>query len=193
MRGDTIDKVLYGLRNTFAIALVLAGCIFAGAYLQKCQKPSGDTLGREEPVIDTITVYDTIPYIEPAPVHSRQVGSKKVTIPTLYIDREIDNLPDIRADTAELAGADVEAVFPDSLTLQLPITQNVYEGNDYTAYVSGVYPRLDSLFVYPRREIVTIKKPPKRWHIGPTVGFGYGAYGFGPYIGISLSFSIIDL
>lgn len=182
------------MKNFMKILLVVVASLVAGAYLHKCQSPPGDNIpGREAIETDTITVYDTIPYIEPAPVHSQQVGSKKVTIPTSYIDRGIENLPDIRADTAELASADVETIATDSLTLQLPITQNVYEGEDYKAYVSGVYPSLDSLFVYPRREIVTIKKPPKRWHIGPTVGFGYTPHGFEPFIGISLTYSIIDL
>ncbi|GAY31531.1 DUF6808 domain-containing protein [Prevotella sp. MGM2] len=194
MRSDTPRKIIRKVKDILAIVLVIVACMAAGAYLHKCQSPPGDNIpGREAIETDTITIYDTIPYIEPAPVHSQQVGSKKVTIPTSYIDRGIENLPDIRADTAELTSADVEVTTPDSLTLQLPITQNVYEGEDYKAYVSGVYPSLDSLFVYPRREIVTIKKPPKRWHIGPTVGFGYTPHGFEPFIGISLTYSIIDL
>lgn len=194
MRSDTPRKIIRKVKDILAIVLVIVACMAAGAYLHKCQSPPGDNIpGREAIETDTITIYDTIPYIEPAPVHSQQVGSKKVTIPTSYIDRGIENLPDIRADTAELTSADVEVTTPDSLTLQLPITQNVYEGEDYKAYVSGMYPSLDSLFVYPRREIVTIKKPPKRWHIGPTVGFGYTPHGFEPFIGISLTYSIIDL
>lgn len=194
MRSDTPRKIIRKVKDILAIVLVIVACMAAGAYLHKCQSPPGDNIpGREAIETDTITIYDTIPYIEPAPVHSQQVGSKKVTIPTSYIDRGIENLPDIRADTAELTSADVEVTTPDSLTLQLPITQNVYEGEDYKAYVSGVYPSLDSLFVYPRCEIVTIKKPPKRWHIGPTVGFGYTPHGFEPFIGISLTYSIIDL
>ena len=194
MRSDTPRKIIRKVKDILAIVLVIVACMAAGAYLHKCQSPPGDNIpGREAIETDTITIYDTIPYIEPAPVHSQQVGSKKVTIPTSYIDRGIENLPDIRADTAELTSADVEVTTPDSLTLQLPITQNVYEGEDYKAYVSGVYPSLDSLFVYPRREIVTIKKPPKRWHIGPTVGIGFTPHGFEPFIGVSLSYSIIDL
>lgn len=194
MRSDTPRKIIRKVKDILAIVLVIVACMAAGAYLHKCQSPSGDNIpGREDCVVDTVKVYDTIPYIEPAPVHSQQTGYKQVTIPTSYIDRELENLPDIRADTAGLTSADVEATVPDSLTLQLPITQNVYEGEDYKAYVSGVYPSLDSLFVYPQREIVTIKKPPKRWHIGPTVGFGYTPHGFEPFIGISLTYSIIDL
>ncbi len=193
------------MKDFLKILLAVIASLIAVPYIQKCQSPPDNIPGRGECVADTITLYDTIPYIEPAPVRSQHIGLKKVTIlspfrsesaerlPTDYIDRGADSLPDIRADTAELGSADVKADIPDSLTLQLPVTQNVYEGEDYKAYISGVYPSLDSLFVYPRREIVTIKKPPKRWHIGPTVGFGYTPYGFEPFIGVSLTYSIIDL
>ena len=195
MRGDTIRKVIRKVKNILAIVFILAICISVGAYLHKCQSPPGDIPGRGECVMDTVTIYDTIPYIEPAPESSTPKGYISVTVPAPMPGHgeRADSLPDIRADTADQICATNSADNPDSLTLQLPITQNVYEGEDYKAYVSGVYPSLDSLFVYPRREIVTIKKPPKRWHIGPTVGFGYTPHGFEPFIGISLTYSIIDL
>lgn len=181
------------MKDFLKILLVVIASLIAGAYIHKCQSPPGDIPGRGDCVTDTTTVYDTISYIEPAPVSTTPIGFINVTIPTPAIPSEsLDSLPDIRADTAELASADVVADTPDSLTLQLPITQNVYEGEDYKAYVSGVYPSLDSVFVYPRREIVTIKKPPKRWHIGPTIGYGYTPNGFQPYIGVSLTYSIIS-
>lgn len=180
------------MKDFLKIPLVVVASLIAGSYIHKCQSPPTDIPGRTECITDTITVYDTIPYIEPAPVHSQQTGSKRVTIPTSCIDRGVESLPDIRADTAELKSADAEASIPDSLTLRLPITQNIYEGEDYKAYVSGIYPSLDSVFVYPRRETVTIKKPPKRWHIGPTIGYGYTPNGFQPYFGVSLTYSILS-
>lgn len=179
------------MKDFFKFAAAIIASFILGAYLHRCQSPP-QTAEPYEAMRDTITVYDTIPYIEPAPVHSQQVGSKKVTIPTSYIDRGIENLPDIRADTAGQICATISADNPDSLTLQLPITQNVYEGEDYKAYVSGIYPSLDSVFVYPRRETVTIKKPPKRWHIGPTIGYGITPQGLQPYFGVSVTYSIIS-
>lgn len=182
------------MKDFLKILLVVIASLIAGAYIHKCQSPPGDIQDRGDCVTDTTIVYDTIPYIEPAPVSTTPIGFINVTIPApANPSTSLDSLHDIRADTAEMASADVEATAPDSLTLQLPITQNVYEGEDYKAYVSGVYPSLDSLFVYPRREIVTIKKSPKRWHIGPTVGIGFTSHGFEPFIGVSLTYSIIDL
>ena len=82
----------------------------------------------------------------------------------------------------------------DSLRVRLPVTQSVYEGEEYRAYVSGVCARLDSLFVYPRRETVTVtvKKPPKRWHIGIAAGYAYTPRGFQPYVGFGVTYSIIS-
>lgn len=181
------------MKDFLKISLVIIASLVAGSYIHKCQSPSGDNIpDRVECVTDTVKVYDTIPYIEPALVHSQQIGCKQVAIPKHYIDRGVESLPDIRGDTTELESADITTETPDSLTLQLPITQNIYEGEDYKAYISGIYPSLDSLFVYPRREIVTIKKPPKRWHIGLTIGYGYTPHGFEPFIGISVTRSFFS-
>ena len=104
--------------------------------------------------------------------------------------------PPIRADTnkagnyvQELAGR-----VADSATVELPIMQSVYESKDYKAYVSGVHAQLDSIFVYPLHEVVTIKEkqPPKKWHIGVTTGYGLTTKGMQPYVGIGLTYSIIS-
>lgn len=166
--------------------------MIAGAFMHRCQSLPPGLPAQQETETDTITVYDTVPYIEPAPVRTRQAGFKEITVPGAYIESGLEKAPDMRNDTTGLTCGGVKKADYDSVTLQLPITQNVYEGKDYKAYVSGVYPSLDSLFVYPRREIVTIKKPPKRWHIGPAVGFGYTPHGFEPFIGVCINYSLYD-
>lgn len=181
------------MKDFFKILLIVVVSLVAGAYMHKCQSPHSDS--PPGTITDTTTYIDTIPYIEPAPVSTTPIGFISVTVPapaTHGHSTSLDSLPDIRADTTTQICATISADNPDSLTLQLPITQNVYEDEDYTAYVSGVYPRLDSIFVYPKREVVTIKKPPKRWHIGPTIGFGVTPKGLQPYIGISVTYSIIS-
>lgn len=176
------------------VLLVVAVCLTAGAYMHKCQSPPHSGYAGEECVVDTVTVYDTIVYAQPSPSRSLTLGMKTITIPVpaQWLHTDTEELPDIRTDTAVETSADVIAYTPDSLTLQLPITQNVYEGNDYKAYVSGIYPSLDSVFVFPRREVITIKKPPNRWHIGPTIGFGMTPQGFQPFIGVSATFSLFS-
>jgi len=172
------------MNDFFKILLIVVVSLMAGAYLHQCQSPHSDSPPGCEP--DTTTYIDTIPYIEPAPESSTPKGYISVTVPAPMPGHGE------RADTADQMCATISADNPDSLTLQLPITQNVYKDEDYTAYVSGVYPSLDSIFVYPKREVVTLKKPPKRWHIGPTIGFGVTPKGLQPYFGVSVTYSIIS-
>lgn len=80
----------------------------------------------------------------------------------------------------------------DSVEVVLPLSQRVYESDEYKAWVSGVRPQLDSIVVYQRCETVKIRYPPKRWHIGPTLGVGVTSKGVGPFIGVSLTYSVIS-
>ena len=61
--------------------------------------------------------------------------------------------------------------------------------------VSGpINPRLDSIRVFARTTTVThrVWEPPKRWHIGVTAGYGYGAKGLQPYVGVGITYSIFS-
>ena len=184
------------MKDFFKILLIVAVCIVIGARMQKCQSPQGSNAERPPGAeADTVTYVDTIPYYEPTAKSTAQLGYKFITIPYYsgfgYSDTG-DTLPRIRADTEVgeiIIDADAEE---DSMRLGLPMVQNVYEDTAYRAYVSGVYPRLDSIYVYPTREVVTINKPPKRWHIGPTVGYGLTPQGFQPYIGVSVTYSLLS-
>ena len=99
-----------------------------------------------------------------------------------------------------LAGAEIPpqyaSVGNDSAAVAIPITQKRYEGNDYRAYISGYEPRLDSIFVYPKTSVVHERsyKPPNKWHIGITGGFGYGLRSnrAEPSIGIGITYSIFS-
>ncbi len=83
----------------------------------------------------------------------------------------------------------------DSMTVELPKIQRHYADSTYEAWVSGpLDPRLDSLNIFRPTTIITKKewKPPKRWHIGLTAGYGYGTKGFQPYIGVGITYSIVS-
>lgn len=182
------------MKDFFKILLIVVASVIIGAQMQKCQSPRSE--GATEPpgaVVDTVTYVDTIPYYEPMATSTAYLGYKFLTVPYFIKSEDTDTLPRIRADT-EIGEIIIDATADkDSMILELPIVQNVYEDTTYRAYVSGVYPRLDSIFVYPQREVVTIKKPPKRWHIGPTIGYGLTPQGFQPYIGVSVTYSILSL
>ena len=148
-----------------------------------------------ETITDTVRYVDTIKYHEPAPVFVKSNGTTKVSVSVARLKETLrnamlDTLPRIRADTLEqiiLCEKD-----QDSVQIELPMLQSVYKDKDYTAYISGVNVRLDSIFVYPKREVITIRKPPKHWHIGVSSGYGTTVQGFKPYIGIGITYSLIS-
>lgn len=73
--------------------------------------------------------------------------------------------------------------------------QAVYEDSLYKAYVSGYRPRLDSIELYPRTQIVTVtndvyhttEQRRKRWGLGLQAGYGYPN---GAYVGVGVSYNI---
>lgn len=90
------------------------------------------------------------------------------------------------------AGGEPRCSSDDSITVALPLTQRVYESKDYIVWVSGVKPQLDSIMILKQRETVKIRQPPKRWHIGPTIGIGLTPQGAAPFVGVSLTYSVIS-
>lgn len=127
-----------------------------------------------------VTLIDTVPYYKPVPKDSLVV--KYIT----------ERLP-IANDTTQDHIADASNMV-DSIEVQLPIEQKRYADSTYTAYVSGYKPRLDSIFIYPRQEVLTVTKREKnkRWSIGIHAGYGAVLKGepqLSPYIGIGVSYS----
>lgn len=84
----------------------------------------------------------------------------------------------------------------DSIKVQIPITQKVYEDSTYKAYVSGYKPSLDSIFVYPKTEVQTITNKVNdrsRWSVSVHAGYGLTLTKqptFSPYVGIGLSYNL---
>lgn len=148
---------------------------------------SGRGAFRRETVTDTVrvTVVDTVTYTLPV--------AKDSTI--------------VRYVTVRVAKKDTAEHFPDvgkmidSVEVSLPIEQKKYSDSTYTAYVSGYHPRLDSITVYQKREIVTISKmetaTPKgtkhrRLSIGLQAGYGVGLRSkqMEPYVGVGIGWRI---
>ena len=80
----------------------------------------------------------------------------------------------------------------------VPKEQKVYSDSNYTAWVSGISPKLDSIAVYPRTititndiyHTITQYKSPRRLGIGIMVGYGIGKTGLSPYLGVGVSYRI---
>ena len=86
-------------------------------------------------------------------------------------------------------------------SVEVEITQKVYsDDSTYTAYVSGVNPNLDSIFVKQKEvthsilETRTLQvKKFRRWNIGLIGGYGYGfkSKNLEPFIGVGVTISLI--
>lgn len=138
----------------------------------------------KEVVADTarVTLIDTVPYYKPVPKDS-------------FVVKYITTRLPVAKDTTEHI-ADISNIV-DSVDVQLPIEQKRYADSTYTAWVSGYHPTLDSIFVYPRHEVMTItntiRKKPRRWGVGLNVGYGITPKnGMQPYIGIGVQYNLFS-
>ena len=86
-------------------------------------------------------------------------------------------------------------------SVEVEITQKMYsDDSTYTAYVSGVNPNLDSIFVKQKEvthsilETRTLQvKKFRRWNVGLIGGYGYGfkSKNLEPFIGVGITISLI--
>lgn len=137
-------------------------------------------------VCDTTTVYDTIRVYKPVPRDS--VVIRYVT-QVVKVTRE-EETPTASTETEPAPAITVDATCADSVRVSVPITQKVYETEDYRAYVSGYQPSLDSLLFLHHTQVVRIREKPKRWGVGVQVGYGFTPQGALPYIGVGISYNL---
>lgn len=104
--------------------------------------------------VDTILIRDTIKHLKPVSDDSPKFTGGELKIPTIlfFTDTLYREIPD---------------------TLSLPIEQRTYTDTTYKAWVSGVSPSLDSIYVFPTTTIIT--KPvfkERKWSFGLQGGIG---------------------
>lgn len=148
--------------------------------------------------VTTEVFIDTIPYVDLVPVDSTLARADIVTLPIVRPPAQKSDNPITKPIPVEVQAVDTLTLaictenHPDSATVAVPITQYEFEDSTYNLKVSGFHVSVDELTIYPRREVVTIKQPPNRWHIGISAGYGFTPKGAQPYIGLSLTYSIIS-
>ncbi len=125
-----------------------------------------------------VTVVDTVTYRQPVPVDS--VVVRYVTKVLKAVEPAADATSTV-VDSTLVVAESQHTGRTDSVAVEIPITQKKYETEDYTAYVSGYEPNLDSIFVYRKTitETVTPAEKPKgslkdRFGFGLVLGAGYG-------------------
>lgn len=140
---------------------------------------------------DTVTMVESVMYSEPRAADS--VETKYVTryLPMAVHDTVFAN--NYAQECAENIRSPDGGGVSDSAAVLVPITQKIYKGEGYRAWVSGYEASLDSISIY--RETIKIReresKPPDKWHIGVTGGLGIGGKGWQPFVGVGLMYSII--
>lgn len=130
-----------------------------------------------EPETTVVIVHDTLRVIEPVSVASKPIH---------------DSIPIYIHDTTLVMQGD---------SLYLPKEQKEYADSTYHAWVSGVSPQLDSIYVFPKHMIITNSVPvpvvkKQRLNFGVQVGVGAVqpfAEPFSPkvgyYVGLGLQYN----
>lgn len=174
IKDDTIQYFLKIITLVFGILLLFNIVNAIGYFVNEHRNAHPSEMKVK---VDTLFIYDTI-FVEKPVI-------KKVEI--------IDTLLLMVPTTDTL-------MMHDTVFVHLPIEQRQYGDPRYTAWVSGYRPQLDSIHIYQRTEYITkeitpIQKP-KRWGISLQAGYGVSLHNGqvfpAPYIGVGLSYSIIN-
>lgn len=172
----------------FAILTVLI-VFFAGMHVGK-----GEIGPRMEVVTETIV--DTITYYVPTPEATTSLGVQSYVLPKyVFIGGGLARQCETDSVERGCAAEEASGCGNDSAIAELPMVQRYYADSAFEAWVSGpIDPRLDSVRVQRPTTMIGRweMKPRTRWHIGPSIGCGYSPEGFQPYIGVSLTYSIIS-
>ena len=156
----------------------------------------GKTAPREQ-LVDTtrVLIVDTVTVRHPVVVDSVAVHWETVRLPVV---RPVSSAM-VAASSVDGASVTVDSVVGmDSATVEIPITQKEYGDSTWHAWVSGYCVQLDSIRVYPRREVVTVtqtmtRRVSKRWGVGLQVGYGWvHQAGWQPYLGVGLHWNILS-
>ena len=148
------------------VVLLLLGCVYL--YLHP---------GNNNAVLsDTITYVDTVKYRKPVPIDSVVIRHEIAVLPK-YKDTLIKHYDTLRNDSVKVI---------------IPITQKVYEGKYYKAWVSGYNPNLDSINTFVPTTIITntSKIKDRRFGIGISAGYGFTKNGFSPTISVGIYYRI---
>lgn len=135
---------------------------------------------------DTVEIKkDTIPVFIDTPIPRDSTVLRYETIKVPVYDT-------IQAPIADTLGYD-------SIAIEIPITQKMYEDSTYQAWVSGYKPMLDSIRIFQPVTTIThtvtnteVRYKTKRWGVGVQAGIGVTPTKVEPYIGIGVTYNIFS-
>ena len=109
-------------------------------------------------------------------------------------------IPDTVCDTVQLGERIVKVAVRDTLhridtvTVSLPFVQKQYKDSNYSAWVSGYEPSLDSIKIFPKtiivRESKVERKKDRRWGVFGGVGIGVSDR-ITPCVGVGIGYRIL--
>lgn len=139
--------------------------------ISKCTSKPEETI-----LTDTLFIYDTVktPVVRDSTI-------------IRYITRR---LAVTRVDTVRQCDT-LRAV--DTVEVSLPFVQKVYKDTNYTAWISGYEPRLDSITIANKivtRTNTVSKNKDKRFSLGVQTGFN--VINKKPYFGVGITYNIIN-
>lgn len=173
---------------------LLIAVLFVIIIIEACEKHNGKPPSEVEVVDSTTTIEekaDTAPHCRDSVV----IRYQYVSIPIKAPPDGATAGKDSPSSDENLAGEiSVVNVTDDSIAVTIPISQRLYETEDYRAYVSGYNAALDSIFVTSKSTVVRIRDPvkTKRFSVGLQAGYGITPKGFQPYIGIGVSVNLFS-
>ena len=173
------------------VAAVFVGFCLGAGLANHCNHHSRD--GKGKVTVDTVTVRDTVRITEPSAADCVVTGVIRVpvalptepTVPKAEIEVfEPGRLSEVMdGHTGNKGGTEQgtgKIARKDTVWAVVPRTQKRYEDSTYMAWISGFEPRLDSIEVYQKTVVVTKRVEGRvknrRFNVGLTGGFGYGAF-----------------
>ena len=158
------------MKTIIAVSIVVSGIVLS-FFIGRCTKPvehidivQHDTL---PPIVRIDTVRDTL--LVPKYVHVERVDTIRDTVDgrPIYMPVPISSY-----------------LFTDDSTYRIDM-----EGYNVKARSIEVYPRTVTQTVIERIEV---PGKPKRWGIGPQIGFGYNGREWMPYVGVGVQYQIFS-
>lgn len=83
-----------------------------------------------------------------------------------------------------------------TVPVEVPIVSKVYQTDEYRAEIQGFRAELVDMQLYRRTEYITrteyIERPKKRFAVGVQAGYGFAGGKMSPYIGVGVSYKILE-
>lgn len=183
---ETVNKIAHVV--LFVVLILAFACSFGIVYHSCAERE------REHITVvkrDTVSRLDTVYVVTPTATDSMVVQYVTRWLPTAGHRRDRVDLPSCEDDPPPSDTLDntLWEARGDSAEVVIPITQKRYDGDGYTAWISGYEARIDSIHLLRRTDVVTqtiyAKRKRRKWGCVVGIGGGMGTGGLTPHVGVT--------